>query len=174
MYVVNDRTNGIERQPQRVLQICLLSFLRFLRLPWSHALIFLLSASFLFLLLLTRNSLPPPFSFPPFYSTLYVMGGRGFGDGLDCSASCFALSAAAVTADMTVARNAPFSKASIPAIVVPPGLATWSLSTPGCSPVSCTMVAAPLTVCVASCMAMFRGRPARTPPSARASMRRKI
>ena len=89
--------------------------------------------------------------------------------------SCGSLSsllrpAAAVTAPITVARKAPFSSASIPAIVVPPGLATWSFSTPGCSPVAWHMAAAPLTVCTASCIATPRGSPARTPPSARASI----
>ena len=64
----------------------------------------------------------------------------------------------------------PTSSACRPAIVVPPGLATRSLSTPGCSPVSSTISAPPSTVCAASCVAMPRGRPIRTPPSLRASI----
>jgi hypothetical protein len=74
----------------------------------------------------------------------------------------------------TVDRRPPISSACTPAAVVPPGLMTWSLSTPGCFPVSCTyaravsfragvvhekrrngtMAAAPLTVCAASVSAV--------------------
>jgi hypothetical protein len=49
--------------------------------------------------------------------------------------SCIDRFVAAVTAEVVAARNPPFSKASTPAIVVPPGLVTLSLSFPGCSPV---------------------------------------
>mmetsp|Transcript_20047 Transcript_20047/g.60740 ORF Transcript_20047/g.60740 Transcript_20047/m.60740 type:complete len:268 (-) Transcript_20047:304-1107(-) len=56
-------------------------------------------------------------------------------------------------------------------MVVPPGLVTISLSSPGCFPVSSTMVAAPRTVCAARRSATWRGRPARTAPSASASMK---
>lgn len=45
---------------------------------------------------------------------------------------------------------------------------------PGCVPVSSTIVAAPLTVCAASLRAVARGRPIRTPPSARASISTKM
>mmetsp|Transcript_30273 Transcript_30273/g.81370 ORF Transcript_30273/g.81370 Transcript_30273/m.81370 type:complete len:215 (+) Transcript_30273:420-1064(+) len=71
---------------------------------------------------------------------------------------------------MTVARIWPCSRACTPAMVVPPGLVTWSLSSPGCLPVSRTMVAAPRTVFAASCVATGRGSPALTPPSLSASM----
>eukprot|EP00962_Isochrysis_galbana_P025494 scaffold7863_cov118-Isochrysis_galbana.AAC.7 len=50
---------------------------------------------------------------------------------------------------------------------------TRSLSAPGCLPVSSTMAAAPFIVCAASFSATSRGSPARTPPSARASIMRK-
>ena len=55
-------------------------------------------------------------------------------------------------------------------MVVPPGLATRSLSVPGCSPVSNTIFAAPSIVCAASCVESSRGKPAATPPSLSASM----
>ena len=50
---------------------------------------------------------------------------------------------AASTASIRAARRPPRSSACRPAIVVPPGLVTWSLSTPGWSPVSRTIRAAP-------------------------------
>ena len=43
--------------------------------------------------------------------------------------------------------------------MVPPGEATWSLSTPGCRPVSRTILAAPSTVWAASRLATSRGKP---------------
>jgi len=43
---------------------------------------------------------------------------------------------AASTALITVLRNAPSSRAAIPAIVVPPGEVTMSFNSPGCFPVS--------------------------------------
>ena len=77
---------------------------------------------------------------------------------------------AASTASIRAPRTPPRSRACRPAMVVPPGLVTWSLSTPGCRPVSSTIRAAPRTVCAASIVAMSRGRPTRTPPSERASI----
>ena len=47
-----------------------------------------------------------------------------------------------------------------------------SLSWPGCLPVSRTIFALPSTVCAARAREMSRGRPARTPPSASASIMR--
>ncbi|OPZ25772.1 MAG: hypothetical protein BWZ01_02367 [Deltaproteobacteria bacterium ADurb.BinA179] len=61
----------------------------------------------------------------------------------------------------------------MPSIVVPPGEATISLRSPGCLPVSSTMAAAPFSVAAASSIARFLGSPARTPPSAMASTKRK-
>ena len=58
-------------------------------------------------------------------------------------------------------------------MVVPPGDVTLSFSRPGCSPVSSAILAAPNTVCAASCRAASRGSPIFTPPSASASMMRK-
>ena len=49
-----------------------------------------------------------------------------------------------------------------------------SLSTPGCLPVSITILAEPSTVCAASCWATSLGSPARTPPSASASIMTKM
>ena len=71
---------------------------------------------------------------------------------------------------MRPSKAHPFSNASTPAIVVPPGDVTPSLSSPGCFPVCSTISAAPFTVWAASWVATFLGRPARTPPSLRASM----
>ena len=45
--------------------------------------------------------------------------------------------AAASTAFITAPRIPPASSACTAAMVVPPGLVTWSFSAPGCSPVSC-------------------------------------
>src|SRR5439155_1628404 len=70
------------------------------------------------------------------------------------------------TALMKVVRMPPSSSAAIPAIVVPPGELTMSLSAPGCSPVSRRSFAAPSTVWVARGIAVARSRPMRTPPSA--------
>ncbi len=58
-------------------------------------------------------------------------------------------------------------------MVVPPGEATRSFRTPGCSPVSRTMEAAPKTVWAARRVATSRGSPILTPPSDKASMQRK-
>jgi hypothetical protein len=52
------------------------------------------------------------------------------------------------------------SNACTPAMVVPPGEHTASLSAPGCWPVEVTMAADPFTTWQASCMARARGRPA--------------
>mmetsp|Transcript_27566 Transcript_27566/g.51217 ORF Transcript_27566/g.51217 Transcript_27566/m.51217 type:complete len:364 (-) Transcript_27566:194-1285(-) len=84
--------------------------------------------------------------------------------------SCIDRFVAAVTADMVALRKPPFSSASTPAIVVPPGDVTPSFSCPGCLPVCRTISAAPFTICAASCVATALGRPHRTPPSERASM----
>src|SRR6185436_3767948 len=70
------------------------------------------------------------------------------------------------TALMNVVRSPPSSSAAMPAIVVPPGELTMSLSAPGCSPVSSRSFAAPSTVWVARVIAVARSRPMRTPPSA--------
>src|SRR6058998_1582576 len=70
------------------------------------------------------------------------------------------------TALMNVVRSPPSSSAAIPAMVVPPGELTMSLSAPGCSPVSRRSFAAPSTVWVARVIAVARSRPMRTPPSA--------
>ena len=56
----------------------------------------------------------------------------------------------APTASITAARSPPLSSAYTPSMVVPPGEQTASLSAPGCSPVSCTILAAPMSVCAAS------------------------
>eukprot|EP01045_Picozoa_sp_COSAG04_P030260 COSAG04_NODE_5201_length_1704_cov_4.778193_2_plen_204_part_00 len=45
--------------------------------------------------------------------------------------------AAASTAFITAPRIPPASSTCTAAMVVPPGLVTWSFSAPGCSPVSC-------------------------------------
>lgn len=52
---------------------------------------------------------------------------------------------AATTALIKLLRNAPFSNSWIPAMVVPAGDATASLSCPGCFPVWFTIAAAPST-----------------------------
>ena len=61
-------------------------------------------------------------------------------------------------------RPPPAKYASLPphspAIVVPPGEVTISLSCPGCLPVSSTILALPRTVWAASVWATSRGRPA--------------
>src|SRR5215831_2897528 len=74
------------------------------------------------------------------------------------------------TALMNVVRSPPSSRAAIPAIVVPPGELTMSLSAPGCNPVSSRSFAAPSTVWVARVIAVARSSPMRTPPSARDSI----
>src|SRR5678816_2081102 len=79
-------------------------------------------------------------------------------------------SVARSTALMMVRRIPPSSRAAMPAMVVPPGEATMSLSCPGCMPVSKMSLAEPSTVCVASVMAVARSSPILTPPSASASM----
>src|SRR5438105_1593187 len=84
--------------------------------------------------------------------------------------SSVARRAAASTASINAARTLPRSRVCSPAMVVPPGLATMSLSTPGCDPVSSTILAAPRTVCAASAVATSRGKPTRTPPSLSASI----
>src|SRR6266850_35978 len=70
------------------------------------------------------------------------------------------------TALMKVVRMPPSSSAAMPAIEVPPGELTMSLSAPGCMPVSSKSFAAPRTVWVASVIAVIRSSPIRTPPSA--------
>src|SRR5499425_1145843 len=74
------------------------------------------------------------------------------------------------TAWMRARRNPPSSRAAIPAMVVPPGEETMSLSCPGWTPVSRTSRAEPSTVCAARVIAVARSRPIFTPPSASASM----
>src|SRR5437867_5059573 len=75
-------------------------------------------------------------------------------------------SVARSTALMKVVRMPPSSSAATPAIDVPPGELTMSLSAPGCRPVSSRSFAAPRTVWVARVIAVIRSRPMRTPPSA--------
>mmetsp|Transcript_2947 Transcript_2947/g.7974 ORF Transcript_2947/g.7974 Transcript_2947/m.7974 type:complete len:226 (-) Transcript_2947:78-755(-) len=58
-------------------------------------------------------------------------------------------------------------------MVVPAGEVTMSFSSPGCLPVSSTILAAPMTVWAASFVATGLGRPDLTPPSDRASIMRK-
>src|SRR6185369_7593981 len=70
------------------------------------------------------------------------------------------------TALMKVVRMPPSSSAATPAIEVPPGELTMSLSAPGCMPVSSKSLAAPSTVWVARVIAVIRSSPIRTPPSA--------
>src|SRR5439155_7675408 len=79
-------------------------------------------------------------------------------------------SVARSTALMKVVRMPPSSSAAIPAIDVPPGELTMSLSAPGCRFVSSRSLAAPSTVCVASVIAVTRSSPIFTPPSASDSM----
>src|SRR5215510_1175243 len=79
-------------------------------------------------------------------------------------------SVARSTAWMKARRSPPSSRAAMPAMVVPPGDETMSLSWPGCTPVSSTRRAEPSTVCAARVMAMARSSPIFTPPSASASM----
>src|SRR5256712_4868290 len=74
------------------------------------------------------------------------------------------------TALMSVVRIPPSSSAAMPAIEVPPGEQTMSLTAPGWSPVSRNSVAAPRTVWVARFIAVIRSSPIRTPPSASASI----
>src|SRR5207249_2287632 len=71
------------------------------------------------------------------------------------------------TALMNVVRIPPSSSAAMPAIEVPPGEQTMSLTAPGWSPVSRSSAAAPRTVWVARVIAVIRSSPIRTPPSAR-------
>ena len=72
---------------------------------------------------------------------------------------------AASTAAINAPRTARFSNSAIPAIVVPPGLATASFNSPGCRPVSNTIFAAPKPVWAANFVATARGKPTFTPPS---------
>lgn len=51
-----------------------------------------------------------------------------------------------VNINLHVLRTYPFSNASTPAMVVPPGDVTPSFNKPGCFPVCNTISAAPLTV----------------------------
>src|SRR5436309_1749727 len=53
----------------------------------------------------------------------------------------------ASTASMSALRTPRASSAASPAIVVPPGVATRSFQTAGCSPLSSTSCAAPSSVC---------------------------
>ena len=63
-------------------------------------------------------------------------------------------------------RSPPWSRAFRPAMVVPPGLATRSFSTPGCSPLESDHFGRrPATVWAARAAATSRGSPMRTPPS---------
>ena len=79
--------------------------------------------------------------------SLVLGGGHSIGVPLAVAAK---RSFIAPTASMTAARMPPFSSAYMPSMVVPPGEQTASLSAPGCSPVSCTILAAPMSVCAAS------------------------
>src|SRR5262249_13433368 len=69
------------------------------------------------------------------------------------------------TASIKAARMPPRSRACRPAMVVPAGLATMSLSWAGCMLVSSSIWAAPSSVWAASVVARSRGKPMRTPPS---------
>mmetsp|Transcript_5175 Transcript_5175/g.18563 ORF Transcript_5175/g.18563 Transcript_5175/m.18563 type:complete len:205 (-) Transcript_5175:308-922(-) len=87
-----------------------------------------------------------------------------------CLDSSSPLSAAAFTARMNADRTPHRSNSATAAIVVPPGDVTPSFNAPGCFPVSMTIFAAPITVLAARSCATPRGSPAKTPPSAMASM----
>lgn len=63
-----------------------------------------------------------------------------------CSPSSVARRVALSTASIKVRRSPPLSSVCRPAIAVPPGLVTMSLSRPGCSPVSSSSLAEPYTV----------------------------
>ena len=73
---------------------------------------------------------------------------------------------------MTVLRKPPRSSACTPTIVLPAGEQTLSFNSAGCLPVWSTISAEPASACAARRMAMSRGRPFSTPPSAIASMNR--
>ena len=90
------------------------------------------------------------------------------------SPSSFARRVAASTASIRVVRRPPASSVCRPAMAVPPGLVTWSFSSPGCLPVSMSRWAEPSTVWAASSWAVRRSRPTFTPASAGASMTRKM
>src|SRR5207245_2190286 len=79
---------------------------------------------------------------------------------------------AASTAFISTLRRPPASSVCNPAMAVPPGLVTPSLSMPGCWPLSMSSLALPSTVCAASCMEARRESPTFTPASASASMMR--
>ena len=64
-------------------------------------------------------------------------------DGFFCYPSFLVFSKAASTACSAAARKPPRSSASTPAIVLPPGEQTASLSAAGCLPVCSTICAAP-------------------------------
>ena len=70
--------------------------------------------------------------------------------------SC-ALSVALPTVSMKAPRTPCCSSVFTPTIVLPPGEQTISLSSPGCLPVSSTILAAPNTVCAASLCAVALG-----------------
>src|SRR5262245_22500799 len=78
------------------------------------------------------------------------------------------------TALMSVVRRPPSSSVCKPAIAVPPGDVTMSLSRPGCSSVSSNSLAEPITVCAARRCALRRESPTLTPASASASRMRKM
>src|SRR5438552_7555120 len=72
-------------------------------------------------------------------------------------------SVARSTASMKVVRMPPSSSAAIPAVDVPPGDVTMSLSAPGCRPVSSRSFAAPRTVWVVTVIAVIRSSHMRAP-----------
>ena len=59
-------------------------------------------------------------------------------------------------------------------MVVPPGEVTWSIRAAGCSPVSSTILAAPIIMWQAASSAICRGSPAFRPAEARASRYKKV
>ena len=63
--------------------------------------------------------------------------------------SCLVFSTAASTASMHALRKPLRSSAATPAMVLPPGLHTSSLSCPGCRPVRSTISALPSSICAA-------------------------
>jgi hypothetical protein len=80
---------------------------------------------------------------------------------------------AASTAFMSVVRIPPSSSVCNPVMAVPPGEVTMSLSRPGCSLVSSSILAEPRRVCAARSCAVRRDSPTLTPASLSASRIRK-
>ena len=84
------------------------------------------------------------------FATFSTVSGGPHGPPLSFSyPSCLVFSTAASTASMHALRRPLRSSAATPAMVLPPGLHTSSLSCPGCRPVRSAISALPSSICAA-------------------------